>query len=90
MSSLNLDSIRTILEFIINDTIPLKYTKKFIDLEDTFNNTIKIELKNFYYKHNIFSSLRYKRTIETWMLTSIVNMELTNYYKRVYELEINE
>jgi hypothetical protein len=90
MSVLNLTSITTILDFIINDTLPLEYTKKFIDLEDTFNNTMKTELINYYSKHNIYSSLRYKRTIESWMLDNIIHLELTNYYKTIYELELNE
>ena len=90
MSVFNLTSITTILDFIINDTLPIEYTTKFIDLEDIFNNTIKTELINYYSKHNIYSSLRYKRTIESWMLDNIIYLELTNYYKTIYELELNE
>ena len=86
MSVLNLTSITTILDFIINNTLPLEYAKKFIDLEYTFNNTMKTELINYHSNHNIYSSLRYKRTIDQWMLDNIIHLELTNYYKTIYEL----
>ena len=83
MPVLNLTSIASILDFIINDTLPLEYSKKFIDLENTFNNKMKQELIIYYSNHNIYSSLRYKRTIEAWMLNNIINLELTNYYKTI-------
>ena len=86
MSVLNLTSIETILDFIINDTLSLEYTKKFIDLEDSFNNTMKPKLINYYFKNNIYSSLRYRRTIDHWMLDNIIYLELTNYYKTIFEL----
>uniref|UniRef100_A0A6C0EL49 Uncharacterized protein n=1 Tax=viral metagenome TaxID=1070528 RepID=A0A6C0EL49_9ZZZZ len=89
ISSINISSVSNSLDFILNDNIPIidEYRIKFKKNDDNFERNFNKNLKNYYTNNNIYNSLRYKKTIESWMLDIILILERQNILKKcIFEL----